>query len=270
MKKITVSLVMALVLLAGNVFAEEKIRIAGAGGMITLVTELAKAYMAENKHVVIEVNQKSIESTGGIMSAAEGQIEIGMSARKLKDDEKVRGLTVFEIARVATVIGVNKSVTLKAITSEQLCRIYAGALSNWKDLNGGAENIIPLTRPDRDATKETVRNSLVCFKDLKEAPSVVIVPTSPEMTRLLANRPATIGFTDAIAVDDSGGAIIGLTLDGVAPTADSVRTGKYKIIKNNFLLTKGEPRGAVKGFIDFVKGPKGAKIIEANKAVAIR
>jgi len=73
MKKITVSLVMALVLLAGNVFAEEKIRIAGAGGMITLVTELAKAYMAENKHVVIEVNQKSIESTGGIMSAAEAR-----------------------------------------------------------------------------------------------------------------------------------------------------------------------------------------------------
>ena len=139
MKKITVSVVMALVLLAGNVFAEEKIRIAGAGGMIALVTELAKAYMAENKHVVIEVNQKSIESTGGIMSAAEGQIEIGMSARKLKDDEKVRGLTVVEIARVATVLGVNKSVTLKAITSEQLCSIYSGALSNWTDMLQASE-----------------------------------------------------------------------------------------------------------------------------------
>lgn len=270
MKKITVCMVAALMMIAGTAFAEEKIRIAGSGSMISLLNELAKAYAAENKSVVFDINQKSIESTGGVQTAAAGQVEIGLASRALKDDEKSLVHAV-EISRVATVIGVNKSVTLKGITSEQLCRIYAGSATNWKDLGGGAAgDIVPLTRPDRDATKDTVRKSIACFKDLKESPSVVIVPTAPEMTKMLSNRPATIGFTDSVAVDDAGGAIISLTLDGVAPTSENVRTSKYKIIKNNFLLTKGEPKGAVKAFIDFVKGPKGAKIIEANKAVPVK
>jgi len=269
MKKITVCMVAALMMIAGTAFAEEKIRIAGSGSMISLLNELAKAYAAENKAVVFDINQKSIESTGGVQTAAAGQVEIGLSSRALKDDEKSLVHAV-EISRVATVIGVNKSVTLKGITSEQLCRIYAGSTTNWKDLGGAAGDIVPLTRPDRDATKDSVRKSIACFKELKEPPSVVIVPTAPEMTKMLSNRPATIGFTDSVAVDDAGGAIISLTLDGVAPTSENVRTAKYKIIKNNFLLTKGEPKGAVKAFIDFVKSPKGAKIIEASKAVPVK
>ncbi|MBI5635087.1 MAG: substrate-binding domain-containing protein [Nitrospirae bacterium] len=269
MKKIAVGVAVALLMFSGSAFAEEKIRIAGSGSMISLLNELTKAYAAEHKDVVFDINQKSIESTGGVRAAAAGQIEIGLVSRSLKDDEKALVHAV-EISRVATVIGVNRSVTIKAITSEQLCKIYSGNITNWKDLGGAAENIVPLTRPDRDATKETVRKSLACFRELKESATVVTVPTSPEMTKMLSSRPDTIGFTDSVALDDSAGAIIGLTLDGVAPTSDNVRNARYKIIKNNYLVTKGEPRGAVKAFIDFVKGPKGAKIIEANKAVPVK
>jgi phosphate transport system substrate-binding protein len=90
------------------------------------------------------------------------------------------------------------------------------------------------------------------------------------MGKILSSRPHTIGFTDSVAIDDSAGAIIGLKLDGVAPIPENVRNGKYKIIKDNYLVTKGQPKGAVKSFIDFIKGPKGAKIIEANKAVPVK
>lgn len=268
-RRIAFSMIIVLVIFAGSASAEEKIRIAGSGSMIALLNELTKAYAAEHKGVVFDINQKSIESTGGVQAAAAGQIEIGLASRALKDEEKALVHAV-EISRVATVIGVNRGVGIKGITSEQLCKIYSGAIANWKDLGGAAENIVPLTRPDRDATKETVRKSVACFKELKEPASVVVVPTSPEMTKILSNRPGTVGFTDSVALDDSAGSIVGLTLDGIAPTGDNVRSAKYKIIKNNFLVTKGEPKGAVKAFIEFVKGPKGAKIIEANKAVAVR
>jgi len=237
--------------------------------MIALLNELAKGFMAENKNAVIEINQKSIESTGGIMSAAEGKVDIGMTARSLKEDEKKLGLQTFEIARVATVIGVNKSVTLKEISSDNLCRIYTGKIAKWKDLGDGGK-IVPLTRPDRDATKDTVRKNIACFRDLKEPETVVIIPTAPEMSKILANRPDTIGFTDSVAVDDSAGSIVAVKLDGMAPTTENVRSGAYKIIKNNILVTKGQPDGAVKDFITYIKGPKGARIIEANKAVPVK
>jgi len=267
--RISLSVIVIMAVCAGAAFGEEKIRVAGSGSMISLLNELAKAYMAENKNVVFDINQKSIESTGGVQAAAAGQIDIGLSSRPLKDDEKAI-VHATEISRVATVIGVHKNVMVKEITSEQLCKIYAGSIVSWKALGGNAENIVPLSRPDRDATKETVRKSIVCFKDLKESPAVVIVPTAPEMTKLLSNRPGAIGFTDSVAVDDSDGAIIALKLDGIAPIPDNVRSGSYKIIKNNYLVTKGQPAGVVKAFIDFVKGPRGAKIIEANKGVPVK
>lgn len=270
MEKTAASLIVVLLMLAGPSFAEEKITIAGAGGMISLVTELAKAYMAEHKNVVIEVNQKSIETRGGIMSAAEGRVDIGMASRPLKDEEKRLGIQGIEIARVANVLGVNKSVTLTDISAENVCRIYAGKAVKWSDAGGPAEPILVLSRPDADATKEAVRKNIDCFKDLKEPASVVMVPTHPEMSKILASRPFTIGFTDTIAVDDSAGAIHSLSLDGVAPTAENVRNGKYKMIKNMNLVVKGEPKPEAKAFIDFVKGPKGARIIEANKAVAVK
>jgi len=270
MNRIAVFMIAGLLMVAGSASAAEKITIGGAGGMISLVTELAKAFMAEHKDTVIDVNQKSIETRGGIMSAAEGKVDIGMASRPLKDEEKKLGISAIEIARVANVFGVNKSVTITDISSENVCKIYSGKAAKWSDVGGPAEPIMALTRPDADATKEVARKHIACFKDLKEPSTVAVVPTHPEMTKILTNRPFTIGFTDTIAVDDTAGSIVSLKLDGVAPTSENVRNGKYKMIKNMNLVVKGEPKGAAKAFIDFVKGPKGAKIIEANKAVAVK
>jgi phosphate transport system substrate-binding protein len=262
--------VIIVMLSAHGASAETRIKIAGAGGMISLVTELAKAYMTENKDIVIEVNQKSIESQGGVMSASEGKVDIGMSARPLKDDEKGLGVQAVEISRSATVVGVNRSVTLKDISSDHLCRIYEGKVTNWKDLGGGKDPILALTRPDRDATKETVRMYVPCFKELKESSSVVTIATAPEMTKVLSTRPNTIGITDSVAVDAAAGAIVALKVDGVEPSPEQVKAGKYKIIKHNFLVTKGPAAGPAKDFIGFIKGPKGTKIIQAHKAVPVK
>lgn len=271
MKRTGVFMVVFLVTLCtGMAGAQEKIRVAGAGGMIPLLTELAKTYMAEHNNVVIEVAQRSIESKGGVMSAAEGRVEIGMSARPLKDDEKGLGLQMTEIARLATVFGVNRSVTLKELTSEQICQIYGGRITSWKELGGGKDAIMALSRTDHDATKETVRKGIPCFKNLKEASSVVTIATAPEMTKVLAMRPNSIGITDAIAVDGSAGEIVPLKIDGIDPTPEQVKSGRYKIIKNFYLVTKGPASGPAREFIGFIKGPKGAKIIESLKAVPVK
>ncbi|MBI5635088.1 MAG: phosphate ABC transporter substrate-binding protein [Nitrospirae bacterium] len=253
-----------------NSYGADTIRVAGSGGMIPLVTELAKAYMAEHKNVVIEINQKSIQSAGGIMGAAEGRLDIGMANRDLKDKEKTLGLQVVEIARVAVVIGVNKGVAIRDITTENLCKIYSSKITTWKDLGGNGEKIAAFTKPDSDATKETLRKKIKCFAELREPESVVVVQTSPEMAKILANRAGSIGFTDAVTVDDSNGAIVALKLEGAAPTPENVRNGKYRETQVFTLVTRGQPAGSIREFIDFVKSPRGAKIIEANKAVVIK
>lgn len=266
-----VSLVVLVVLMAGTAFAadKEKLRVAGSGGMIPLVTELAKAYMAEKSDILVAVSQNSIQSAGGIMGASKGELEIGMANRPLKEEEQSLGLEVTEIARVGVVVGVNRNLPIREISSETLCKVYEGKIKKWSELGAGEGAVVALTKSEKDATKETIRKNVACFKNLKEADTVLLVATSPQTAKTLANSKS-IGFTDTVDVDASNGAIVALKLDGVEPSVENIRSGKYKVVQVYRLVTKGKPSGAVKGFVDFVKGPKGKKIIEANSAIPVK
>ena len=66
----TASSFIVVAIMIGLVFApagvntqeKEKIKIAGSGGMIPLVTQLAGAFMKEHPAVMVQVNQASIQS----------------------------------------------------------------------------------------------------------------------------------------------------------------------------------------------------------------
>ncbi|MBA4372085.1 MAG: hypothetical protein C0402_04415 [Thermodesulfovibrio sp.] len=255
----------------GSVSAAEKgkVRLAGSGGMIPLLTELAKVYMADHSDVLVVVSQASIQSAGGIMGAAKGELEIGMANRPLKDEELSLGLETTEIARVGVVVGANKNLSLHEISSENLCKVYEGKIKKWSELGGSEGAVVALSKSEKDATKEVIRKNISCFKNLKEADTIVVVPTSPQTAKALSNSKA-IGFTDTATVDNSNGAIIALKLDGIEPSSENIRSGKYKILQSYRLVTKGKPSGASKGFIDFIKGPKGKKLIETNGAVPVK
>ena len=268
---IVITVVLAFLFSSAHLAVAETLKIAGSGGMITLVTELAEAYMKKHPEDKIEVKQKSIEAKGGILGAYRGVLDIGMAARNLKPKELALGLKVVEIARVATVVGVNaESVKIDGITSEQLCRIYRGQITNWKELGGSDAIIKPFTRPDADSTKVSVRKGMPCFKNLKESDNVVIMPKSRDMFNALMSTPYSIGFTDSVAVLKSNGKIRALKLDGIEPTPKAVSEGKWPIVKHFNLLIGKSNKEAIKKFIDFIKSDEGYRIIEKNMAVPVR
>ena len=61
-----------------------------------------------------------------------------------------------------------------------------------------------------------------------------------------------------------------LTLNGTAPTAENVKSGRYFLTRDFLFVIKGEPTGPVKRFLDFVLSPEGDRVIQANGAVPLR
>lgn len=266
----TVITIAAVLIIVSQGAAAEKIKAGGSGGMIPLISELGKAYMAKNPNDTIEVLKESYDAKGGIMGVYTGKLDIGLSARFLEPDEKSLNLTANEIARVATVIGVNsESVKITSLTKNQICSIYAGTIKNWKDVGGHNAKIVALTRPDADSTKKAVRKGLQCFSSLKEDAQVQKMQTSKDMLHGLTNAPNSIGLTDMVAVDDSMGKVAALNIEGITPSTDNIISGKWPIIKNFVIVTKGHPSGLVKRFIDFIKSTEGASIIKNSKAIAV-
>lgn len=64
---------------------------------------------------------------------ADGTLHIGFASRELKDTEKVEG-EYGMLAWDAVVIVVNKDNLLTNITTDEIQKIYTGAVINWKDI----------------------------------------------------------------------------------------------------------------------------------------
>ncbi len=61
-----------------------------------------------------------------------------------------------------------------------------------------------------------------------------------------------------------------LAIDGVAPTSESVRSGKYKFFREFGIVTRGHPQGLAKRVLDFVAGKDGEQILGQHGLVGVQ
>lgn len=243
----------------------ETIKIGGTGSMIPMITEIANAYMKKHPSDKVEVNQKSMGQPGGIAALNAGAIDIAMSGTRLSTDQALLPLRAYEIARVSGVVAVTKDVSVSNISSKQLCDIYAGKITNWKQLGGTESPITVLTRPESDTTKVAFRRGFACMANLNETSVAINLPKSQEMFNALATRKSAIGIVDAIALTEAAGKFKALQIDGTA--FDQYESGKWPFGLRNHLVTRfDEKREAVKRFIDFMKSSEAQTIIKSHKA----
>ena len=259
-------LTLCLTLIASTAFSET-IKIGGSGSMIPMLTELGKAYMKKNPKDTIEVNQTSMGQPGGIAALNAGAIDIAMSASPLNADQKKLGFKAIEIARVAGVIAVNPNVTVKELTSQQLCDIYSGKITNWTQVGGADAPIYAFTRPESDSTKQSFRKAFNCMENLKESAAIPNLPKSQDMHNALATKPNSIGPVDIIALTDANGKFKAVKIDGKSP--EGLAAGKWPFVLINHLVPGKNQGEAVKRFMGFIKSPEGQAIIKRDKAIPV-
>jgi phosphate transport system substrate-binding protein len=178
-----------------------------------------------------------------------------------------QGLAAHEIAKVAVVIGVNASVPITSIAERQLCDLYSGAITNWRELGGPDLRIAPHTRPAGEVDADVVLAGVKCLQQTALASTVVSIEKPEDMAAALATTRGAVGMTSLPFVEQSGGRVRALALGGVSPTPANVRQGTYPLSRQSFLLTHTSPSPAVARFLAFVRSADGASAIAANGAV---
>jgi len=239
----------------------------GSTGVRPLVAALAKAYQEGNPGVDMEIG-KGMGTKTRIRALAEGKIDIAMASHGLNVEDITRqGMAVHEIAKVAVVFGVNASVAATGLADSQICDIYSQKLKNWNEVGSPELAIAPHTRPDTEVDAEVVRAKIGCLKDLRIPESVAVMPKGGDMAKGLAATSGAIGMTTMTVVKQSRGQIRQVSLNGIAPSAENVRSGTYALTRDSFLVTQANPSAAVAKFLAFVRSPAGEQIISANGAV---
>ena len=257
--------------LAGAAHAQsgDRIVIDGSTGVTPLVAALAKAYGERHPAVTVEIG-KGMGAKARINALAGGSIDIAMASHGLVVDDIVRqGMAVQEIAKVAVVFGVNATVPATGLADHQICDIYSGRLVNWKELGGPDLAVAPRTRPDTEVDAEIVRERVGCLAQMQMPDRVGVMPKSGDMAKALSGTAGAIGMTTMTVVQQSQARIKPLTLNGIEPSVENVRSGAYRMTRDSFLVTKAKSGPAVARFLEFVRSPEGKRVISANGAVPL-
>lgn len=267
--KISLAVALLFACQPGISSAADKIILDGSTGMLPLASALAKAYQEKSSDPEFEFG-KGLGTGARLRALAEGKIHIALASHGVDPAEiQKNNFKVTQIAKGAIVFAVN-GVALSDITEEQLCAVYGGKTIDWQNFSAAPAPIVVMTRPPTEVDSEVIREKIGCFKNLKETDSAQVKERGGDMAKALATTANAIGMTTMTVVEQSKGIVKALALNGVAPSAANVKSGRYFLTREFYLVIKGEPAPSVQKFLDFVQSTEGDRVITANGAIAMR
>ena len=108
------------------------LKVGGSTSVEPLMQQMREAYIAHNPGVEIEISGGG--SGTGINEATEGILDLGMSSRELRDNEKEL-LTDIAIALDGVAVIVNAANPLTGLTLDQVREIYVGEIIRWNQIS---------------------------------------------------------------------------------------------------------------------------------------
>lgn len=265
---IPILMIVVLILLAVPSNGVERVRVSGSTTVMPLAELCAEEFNFMCREYMVTVTAGG--SGVGIIDAAEGRADIAMCSREIKPSEKAlyerpdRKFREILVGYDAIIIVVSPQIysSVRSLTSTEVKRIYSGEIRNWKSVGGPDREIMVVGRKAGSGTRDTF-NEIIMGSAAAETPGVSIeAMDSSEVKTAILGSDRAIGYLGYSYVKSGG--VMPIALDGVYPTIDNIRSGNYTLARKLYFYTFGEPSAGAKAFIDFVLGPEGRRIAEAN------
>lgn len=205
-------------------------------------------------------------SSAGVRAVREGAAIVGMSSRALTAAEQ-EGLVAVDVARDAIVVIVHPDNPLSGLSRAQLDDVFTGRSTRWSELGvgdplGSRGAITVVSREEGSGTRSAFEQ--LALQGCAVTPRALVQDAGGAIRELVAHDPGAIGYISAGLVDKR---VRALALDGVLPTVDSVREGRYPLVRP-FLFVLRAPLAQApeiaRSFIRFVLSKAGQEIARAE------
>ncbi len=212
----------------------------------------------------VTVSYDPTGSGAGITGATDKTLDIGLSSRALKDEEKndVDGTT---IALDGIAIIVNKESKVADLTIDQLKQMFTGEITNWSEVGGDDGEIVLIGREAGSGTRDGFE-SIVDVKDsCKYAQE--LTATGAVISAVEAN-PLAIGYASLSAVGDT---VSMVTVGGVECSEETVKDGSYEVQRPFVFVTNKSATLSeqAQAFFDFATSTDAADLIRTAGAVPV-
>ena len=220
---------------------------------------------------------------GAYMNLIEGNADVIIASRDISRNEKASAekakveLETAPLAIDALVFIVNPNNPVKNLTSDQIRKIYTGEITNWKEVGGVDHKITPYIRDADSGSQEKmetlVMNGLTMI-DGSYMPEIIGSQMASPYLQLEGDEYG-IGYTpffyctamvrDLLRVNM-------LSIDGVAPSKESLRNNKYPFVSSIYAAVrkKQDHESTAYKLFRFLFTDEGADMIDESGYIAIR
>ena len=234
----------------------------GSTSMKNVIAALTEGFAEVEPGVTVSYDPTG--SGAGITGATDKTLDIGLSSRALKDDEKadVDGTT---IALDGIAIIVNNASKVEDLTVDQLKQMFTGEITNWSEVGGDDGEIVLVGREAGSGTRDGFE-SIVDVKDsCKYAQE--LTATGAVISAVEAN-PLAIGYASLSAVGDT---VKMVTVGGVECSEETVKDGSYEVQRPFVFVTNKSVALSeqAQAFFDFATSADAADLIRTAGAVPV-
>ena len=234
----------------------------GSTSMKNVIAALTEGFAEVEPGVTVSYDPTG--SGAGITGATDKTLDIGLSSRALKDEEKndVDG-TVIALDGIAIIV--NKASKVEDLTVDKLKQMFTGEITNWADVGGDDGEIVLIGREAGSGTRDGFE-SIVDVKDsCKYAQE--LTATGAVISAVEAN-PLAIGYASLSAVGDT---VKMVTVGGVECSEETVKDGSYEVQRPFVFVTNKSVTLSqqAQAFFDFATSTDAADLIRTAGAVPV-
>lgn len=233
----------------------------GSTSMEKVIGALGEAFESKNDSIRFTYNPTG--SGTGITAVSENRCDIGLSSRALKDEEIKKGLTEKVLAYDGIAIIVNSNNPVSDLDLETIAKIYTGEITNWNEVGGNDGEIVLIGREANSGTRDG-------FESITKTENVCEyrqeLTSSGDVITTVAGNQNAIGYTSVASINDT---VKVVSVNGVAPTNETIKNGSYQIQRPFVLVTKkdSELSETAQKFFDFCFSEEAKSIIESAGVV---
>lgn len=209
----------------------------------------------------IKVEVKKASSASCVYNLGRGFCDIASTTRKLYHRHEDYGYKEFPFCKDPIAVIARKECGVDSLTEEQLQDLFAGDITNWKQV-GGADLPVMIIVPGNDtAAHKNFRRQVMKTKEISHD---FMAFDSTMVIEAVKYFPC-----GAVSFISQGAAVHhkelkALKINGLSPGA-----ADYPYFQIFYFITKQEPEGNLKKFIDLTYSAEGAKIIRNNGMLPI-
>ena len=228
--------------------AKANLTVAGSTALLPLVKQAAQDY--QSAHPSVRISVAGGGSRVGLTQAAQKGVDIGDS--DIAPGPGQPDLVDHKVAVVIFAVIVHPSTGITSLTKRQIGDIFAGKITNWKQVGGADRPVTLVNRPKSSGTRAVFVALLMGGQQPTE--TALTQDSSGTVVTTVAQTPGAISYVSTGYLRNAQ--VTAVKIDGTEPTSSAVRSGRYAFWSYEHMVTPGPPPKAVADFIAFVAGDR--------------